>query len=70
MQDSPNRPAESWISPNRASRLTPSSGGHVGGCRFERAHYEPPILMDALDRVSAELELAQDGGREVDPAGS
>jgi hypothetical protein len=26
--------------------------------------------MDALDRVSAELELAQDGGREVDPAGS
>ena len=51
--------------------VAPSSGGYVGGFRFEQAYaYEPPILTDALDRVSAELELAQDGGREVDPAGS
>lgn len=51
--------------------VAPTRGGCVGGVRFEQAYaHEPPILMDALDRVSAELELAQDGGREVDPAGS
>jgi hypothetical protein len=51
--------------------VAPSSGGYVGGFRLEQAYsHEPPILMDALDRVSAELELAQDSGWEVDPAGS
>ena len=51
--------------------MAPTRGGRVGGFWFEQAYaYQPPMLMDPLDRVSAQLELAQDGGREVDPAGS
>jgi hypothetical protein len=38
---------------------------------FEQADaYQPPVVMDALDRVSVRLEFAQDRGREVNPAGA
>jgi hypothetical protein len=30
---------------------------------------QPVVVIDALDRVSVERELADDGGREVNPAG-
>jgi hypothetical protein len=37
---------------------------------MEQAHADqPPVVIDALDRVSVQLELADDGGREVNPAG-
>jgi hypothetical protein len=29
---------------------------------------QAPLLVDAFDHVSAQLELADDGGREVNPA--
>ena len=46
-------------------------GRCVGGLGFEQADaYQPAVVMDALDRVSVELEFAQDGGGEVDPAGA
>ena len=36
---------------------------------MEQAHADqPPVVIDALDRVSVQLELADDGGREVNPA--
>lgn len=31
---------------------------------------QPPVVVDALDDVSVELELGHDGGREVNPAGA
>ena len=41
----------------------------VGGLWFEHADaYQPPLVIDALDRVSVQLKLAHDGGREVNPA--
>jgi hypothetical protein len=30
---------------------------------------EPPVVIDALDEISVQLELGDDGGREVNPAG-
>ena len=46
-------------------------GGCVGGLWFEQADADQPsVVMDALDRVSVELEFAQDGGGEVNPAGA
>ena len=37
---------------------------------MEQAHAdEPPAVMDALEDVSVQLALADDGGREVNPAG-
>jgi hypothetical protein len=36
---------------------------------MEQAHPEqPPVVIDALDRVSVQLELADNSGREVNPA--
>ena len=29
---------------------------------------KPPVLIDALNRVSVQFKLADDGGREVNPA--
>ena len=31
---------------------------------------QPPVFMDAFDDVSVQLELGDDGGREVNPAGA
>jgi hypothetical protein len=37
---------------------------------MDQAHADqPPVVIDALDRVSVQLELGYDGGYEVDPAG-
>jgi hypothetical protein len=37
---------------------------------MEQAHADqPPVVIDALDRVSVQLELGDDGGWEVNPAG-
>jgi hypothetical protein len=30
---------------------------------------EPPVVIDALDDISVQLELGDDGGREVNPGG-
>jgi hypothetical protein len=51
----------------------PECGGGVGWLprsRMEQAHAdELPVVIDALDRVSVELELGDEGGWEVNPAG-
>jgi hypothetical protein len=40
------------------------------GFWLEQAHPDQPaVIIDALDRVSAQIELAHDGGREGNPAG-
>jgi hypothetical protein len=48
-------------------------GGCVGcvpGFWIEQAHADrPPVVIDALDYVSVQLELGDDGGRERDPGG-
>jgi hypothetical protein len=45
--------------------------GCFGGVWLEQAHADdPPVVLDALDRVSVQLELGHDGGREVNPAGA
>jgi hypothetical protein len=37
---------------------------------MKQAHADqPPVVVDALDRVSVQLELGDDGGWEVNPAG-
>jgi hypothetical protein len=37
---------------------------------MEQAHADQsPVVIDALDRVSVQLELGHDGGWEVNPAG-
>jgi hypothetical protein len=37
---------------------------------IEQAHSgQPPVVIDAVDQVSVELELADDGGWEVNPVG-
>ena len=37
---------------------------------MEQTHAgQPPVVIDALDHVSVQLELGDDGGREVNPAG-
>jgi hypothetical protein len=45
-------------------------GGCVPGFWMEQAQAdEAPVVIDALDDVSVQLELGDDGGREVNPAG-
>ena len=44
--------------------------GCVGGFWLEQAHADQsPVAIDTLDRVSGQLELAHDGGREVNRTG-
>ena len=46
-------------------------GGCVARFRLEQAHADQlPAIMDTLDRVFVQLELARDGGREVNPSGT
>jgi hypothetical protein len=48
----------------------PVRGGCVPGFWLEQAHADqPPVVIDALDDVAVQLELGDDGGREVNPAG-
>jgi hypothetical protein len=43
----------------------------VAGFWMEKSHAEqPPGFVDAFDDVSVQLELGDDGGREVDPVGA
>ena len=45
-------------------------GGCVPGFWLEQAYADQPaVVIDALDRVSGQLELGDDGGRERNPAG-
>ena len=54
----------------RPGQPAPGSGGCSEGFWLEQAHPDQPaVIIDALDRVSAQIELAHDGGREVNPAG-
>ncbi len=37
---------------------------------MEQSHaHQPRVVIDALDRVSVQFELADDGGRKVNPGG-
>src|SRR5450755_4693313 len=57
----------SWLSVRPAP---PGRGGYVRGFWLEQAHADqPPVVIDALDRVAVQLELGDDGGWEVNPAG-
>jgi hypothetical protein len=48
----------------------PVCRGCVFGLWIEHPYTEePPVVIDALDDVSIQLELGHDGGREVDPGG-
>jgi hypothetical protein len=50
--------------------VLPVRGGCVRWFWLEQAHAdEVPVVKDALDHVSGQLELGDDGGRERDPAG-
>jgi hypothetical protein len=52
----------------RAS-TAPVYGGGFRGFRAEQAHADhPSVVIDALDRVSVQLELGHDCGRKVNPA--
>jgi hypothetical protein len=47
----------------------PGRGGCFEGFWLEQAHPDQPaVIIDALDRVSAQIELTHDGGREGNPA--
>lgn len=57
-----------WL-PVRPGPL-PACGGRFGGFWAEQAHADhPPVVIDTLDRISVQLELRNDRGREVNPAG-
>ena len=57
----------SWLTVRPAP---PGRGGYVRGFSLEQAHADqPPVVIDALDRVAVQLELGDDGGWEVNPAG-
>jgi hypothetical protein len=48
----------------------PVCGGCVPGFWMEQAQADgPPVVVDALDEVSVQLELGDDGGWEVNPSG-
>jgi hypothetical protein len=48
-----------------------AAAGVSGGFWMDQAHAdESPVVMYALDCVSVQLQLGNDGGREVDPAGA
>jgi hypothetical protein len=54
----------------RPGQRAPGRGGCSEGFWLEEAHPDQPAaIIDAVDRVSAQIELAHDGGREVNPAG-
>jgi hypothetical protein len=58
-----------WLSARRGAPAARAFGGCVGGLWLEQAHADqPPVAIDALDRVSVQLELTDDGCREVNPA--
>jgi hypothetical protein len=59
-----------WLALPPQAYAAPVCGGCVGGFWLEQAHADqPPAVIDTVDRVSVQLELAHDGGREVNPTG-
>jgi hypothetical protein len=55
----------------RPGQPAPGRGGCFEGFWLEQAHPDQSaVIIDALDRVSAHIELAHDGGREVNPTGA
>jgi hypothetical protein len=51
--------------------VAPACGWWVGGFGLEQADAEESaVLVDALDHVSVELELADDDGGKVNPTGA
>jgi hypothetical protein len=58
-----------WLPLRPRPAAAPGCGGCVPRFWIDQPHAnKPPVLIDALDRVSVQLELADDGGREVNPA--
>ena len=54
----------------RPGQPAPGRDGCSEGFWLEQAHPDQStVIIDALDHVSAQIELAHDGGREVNPAG-
>ncbi len=63
-------PTEDGYLRDQGRRRRGRSAGVSGGLWLEQAHADqPPVAIDALDRVSVQLELTDDGCREVNPAG-
>jgi len=58
-----------WLPVRPRPPAPPGCGGCLPRFWMEQAHADqPPVVIDALDRVSVQLELADDGGWEVNPA--
>ena len=63
-------PTEDGYLRDQGRRWRGRSAGVSGGLWLEQAHADqPPVAIDALDRVSVQLELRDDGSREVNPPG-
>ena len=59
-----------WLSVLPGAPSPPLCCGRFGWFWAEQAHADqPPVVIDTLDRVSVQLELGNDCGREVNPAG-
>src|SRR5450755_2139202 len=60
-----------WLSRSSEPSVAPARGGWIGGVGLQQADADlPAVFVDALDHVSVELELADDYGGEVNPAGA
>ena len=58
-----------WLPVRPRPPAPPGCGGCLPRFWMEQAHADqPPVVIDALDRVSVQLELADDCGREGNPA--
>jgi hypothetical protein len=66
------RCAPAWLSRLLAApSVAPAGGWWIGGFGLEQSDAEElALLVDALDRVPVELELADDDGGKVNPAGA
>jgi hypothetical protein len=58
-----------WLPPRPWPPAPPGCGGCLSRFWIDQPHAnKPPALTEPLDRVSVQLELADDGGPEVNPA--
>jgi hypothetical protein len=66
------RCAPAWLSrPLPAPSVAPTCGQWIGGFGLEQSDAEElALLVDALDHVPVELELADNDGGKVNPAGA
>jgi hypothetical protein len=58
------------LSRKSAPSVAPAGGGLAGFGLGQAYPDQPAVLVDALDRVPVELELADDYGGKVNPAGA